>query len=194
MRFSLRTLMLLFPALIVSYGLAYGCVRVELRNSCSLQTWHNQLNMMSIDYEMAQETKQTISVTKANQWFQGRLKAYNTSNWWLVTREDNWGNPIRCVALDEQNQPLPNVDSTMRYGFYSCGEDGISHSHGNDSDDLNTWNSTNDYYVAWTKQWCRECYQRQALWLTPWYFGGILFFWWLNHFVRRQKFADVSRD
>ena len=44
---------------------------------------------------------------------------------------DSWGNPYRCTMAKE--------GETTRLGVYSTGEDGISRSHGNDPDDLNSW-------------------------------------------------------
>ncbi len=58
MRFSLRTLLLFFPALIVSYGLAYGCViqteKMQRRTGGSVcNDTRNDLRRMQSDAEFA---------------------------------------------------------------------------------------------------------------------------------------------
>lgn len=42
---------------------------------------------------------------------------------------DGWGNPFGYRLNPPGNE----------YGIYSCGEDGVSHSHGEDPDDVNNW-------------------------------------------------------
>ena len=47
---------------------------------------------------------------------------------------DPWGNPFRYVVS-------PSLDGG--YGVYTTGADGVSHSNGNDPDDLNSWSEDN---------------------------------------------------
>ena len=54
------------------------------------------------------------------------------------------------ALIDPWGTPYGYRDPTERIkaGIYSCGEDKISLSFGNDADDLNSWNSTDTYYKA----------------------------------------------
>lgn len=59
---------------------------------------------------------------------------------------DAWGNKLVYVL---------NADWPEGFGIYSCGQDGVTSSNGNDRDDLNTWNTQapwNDYHRIQTER------------------------------------------
>jgi type II secretion system protein G len=65
----------------------------------------------------------------------------------LVTRPPglaNWRQAIMKIDPDPWGRPyqyvVPSPNGVGPFGIYSFGEDGISHSGGNDRDDVNTWN------------------------------------------------------
>ena len=45
---------------------------------------------------------------------------------------DGWNRPLRAIAVTDP-------EGGLRLNFYSVGPDGISHSKGNDPDDINSW-------------------------------------------------------
>jgi hypothetical protein len=189
MTFSLRTLLLLFPALIVSYGLAYAWDGLGFR--CVMFRWHGQRSQVRMLAEM-HPPNIIISVTNANLWLQQKLPAthphYRLYRSWLYEQQDCWGQPLVCVALNERDEPVPELDLTTRCGIYSLGNDGVSHSHGNDPDDLNSWNSTDDYYHDLSRRTLAEWRQAEALATTPWFFGAVLCCWGIHRWVQKTRF------
>jgi type II secretion system protein G len=81
----------------------------------------------------------------------------------LVHRPPDWPEHVpwtpfietECVPKDGWNNAFVYlVDPGLAEGFgiYSCGRDGVSSSHGNDRDDLNTWSRRRawfSYYEHW---------------------------------------------
>ncbi len=199
MRFSLRTLLLMFPALIVSYALAYGWVGTERYWGWHHPPWLNQIQPMKFAQEDIQKAGNPIFISEFNRWFQGKpiqrrsLQSFLQNYFYEPT--DGWGNAFVCVALVEGNVPDPSIEKSSRDGFYSRGEDGVSKSNGNDPDDLNSWNSTTEYYQQLTSKRHQEHLRIQALWRTPWTFSFVLILWavkrWLaGEPVDQQKSID----
>ena len=77
---------------------------------------------------------------------------------------DIWGNPYHIVHEQRDGAPFPFV------GIYSCGQDGVSHTTGNDPDDLNTWgqDGTSHYRPI-----IRGEHARRRFWLTAMIFAAI---------------------
>ncbi len=160
MTFSLRTLLLMFPALIVSYY----CSWVYLRHS--KEQW--------IDLQI--ETEMLASLQKETAWMKANRESANQSFpiavlnenledvnfYWsqpidrikmgMLWPRDSWGQPFKAVALDERGEPAPNVKESMVIGYYSVGQDGKSDSYGNDPDDLNSWRPSTEYYLEQAKR------------------------------------------
>jgi type II secretion system protein G len=67
---------------------------------------------------------------------------------------DGWGNKLRYVLDPELAEG---------FGIYSCGQDGVSASNGNDDDDLNTWNGRRHWLAYYHDQMRKENRRRSAI-------------------------------
>lgn len=189
MRFSLRTLLLMFPALIVSYALAYGCAsRMQTRHTVGPTVWSESRKSLNLIQSNSFHSQAAFGASNAshaqlvNKWFRGEINQLpqNLKRIGLETldRQDIWGKPFCCVLLQDESPYNPG--SLIRYlGFYSCGEDGLSQSAGNDPDDLNSWNRmSGDIYFQRQLEKERKRVYWEALWLLP-FTGGFLIACWL---------------
>jgi hypothetical protein len=136
MRFSLRTLLLHFTMFAVVYGVSLHVEKGRLEKE-------SRPNIAKVLYQLDRENV----YTKARQRFAQRY-GYASVNFLnkTVSARDLWGNRFVAVALDENDVPLSEIDETTRVGYYSRGQDGKSVSHGNDPDDLNSWQPTPEFY------------------------------------------------
>ncbi len=202
MRFSLRTLMLLFPALIVSYGLAYGCaLATQTRHTLSPSYWSEcKRDLLITQFNSCEQTGRgganATRVDNINRWFRNELSQLPPSYRHLelgsrLERIDRWGNPYRCVLIEQENVCAPEFPTQM-LGFYSCGEDGISHTKGNDPDDLNSWNRiSGELYEERESFRERTKIYWEALCLLPLPAGAILAFWlFLKHLFQVPNTKD----
>jgi hypothetical protein len=85
-----------------------------------------------------------FTVDEINDWLAGTSpNLEKVSAEWGPPRpeHDSWGRPLRCKQISgtyKNGRPM--------LGVYSLGEDGVSKSLGEDSDDINHWNGNLDYY------------------------------------------------
>jgi hypothetical protein len=159
MRFSLRTLLLLFPALIVSYGLARCCVYyfAEQYNSTPAPIWcQYQRALWEAQHDSAHSQSAIGSFSDAttnliNSWTAGQISNLpadlKIQAFEKIGRLDLWGRPLQCRLFEYDNPCAPGM-KIQSLGFYSCGEDGISDSKGNDPDDLSSWNRMSGNYYS----------------------------------------------
>ncbi len=62
--------------------------------------------------------------------------------------------------------------------FYSCGQDGISNSDGNDEDDINSWSDQSfEFYAAEYRRHEAQRLSFEALFYFPWTLGAIVASW-----------------
>ncbi len=105
---------------------------------------------------------------------------------------DFWGNPYRCVLRESTVPDDPANSAVARLHFYSCGQDGISRSDGNDEDDINSWDDhSQPFYTAESRRQEAERLAFEALCYAPW-FLGLLIAAWL--FVRSLGKPVLPRD
>jgi hypothetical protein len=186
MRFSLRTLLLLFPALIVSYGLAWLITMglVEHPRLPKPVGWSS--HDYNILYGYMEQPVQLVNGAqfdwrKLNDYFAGKLPASDSEYSWHSLRyprtTDIQGNHYFCVPLNAEYSPGPDLSKPRCFGFYSVGQDGLSASCGEDPDDTNSWHFEKpSFWQAWNakKSWH---FRRVALWLTPLTFYAVYRFW-----------------
>lgn len=87
----------------------------------------------------------------------------------LESTKDPWGNPYRFAERDETG--IHQIDSTFH--AYSTGEDGVSHSSGSDSDDINSWDpQSHARNISRLNQQSRTIRYSHTIWLTPLVYGG----------------------
>jgi hypothetical protein len=175
MRFSLRTLLLFFPTLIVSYGIALTIVmgfidkprfpypagwdRYEYNHLCHYMLKSNRENVTPLVWR------------KLNSYFVGSLSPSDPDYVRFSTdypnQADERGYPYGCLPLNESFEPDENQVTPKWFGFYSVGADGISRTQGNDPDDINTWHYEQPAArLAWEEQKSWH-YRKPAIWLTP---------------------------
>lgn len=186
MRFSLRTLMLFFPAIVIAWMLS------AFLNSFDQQfqhpKWiHERTKLTSLHAATIciwVETGRPVEVAKINDWFAGKI-AYTDPNYRELAHvlapyqmNDLYQQPYRCVALDENQQPLPQVERSARVGIYSLGEDGRSVTGGSDPDDLNSWELIHQHHF--------DKLRNQRLWEVAMWFP---FVFSLVLFVGRRLFG-----
>jgi hypothetical protein len=139
MRFSLATLLLIFPAFCIAYLVSrvwyagYPTYDFEIARK---DIHRHYLTIAVADQGDRLFTRQLLSVDDLNKWFAGKLDRRHP----LVERlgvppdYDPWASPYRCV----RDVTLPNGE-TVKLGVYSSGSDRVSRTGGHDSDDLNSW-------------------------------------------------------
>jgi hypothetical protein len=181
MRFSLRTLLLLFPVIaLLAYGLACGIAFVQVvpeRPGSTVDRILMEAHALCFNQAQASAGVQT-DVTTLELWLQQRLPAnhpdarlYNSN---LLLFADNWGRSLHCVALSPAGEPLPDVTLTNTIGLYSLGRDGQSLTHGMDADDVNSWSTTSEQTQAMGLAWVYERMRDQAGYYVPWTLGVLL--------------------
>jgi hypothetical protein len=186
MRFSLRTLLLFFPALIIAYGVAW-LVAVGIVDQPRLP---KPAGWSSYDYNLLYDYMERgvqlvgggpFDWRKLNDYFAGKLPASDPDYSWHSLRHprttDIHGNHYFCIPLNAEYSPDPALTKPRCFGFYSVGQDGLSASYGEDSDDTNSWHFEKpSFWRAWDleKSWH---YRRVALWLTPLTFFAVYRLW-----------------
>jgi hypothetical protein len=195
MTFSLRTLLLLFPALIVAYALAYAwLVQAGIGSGAESQPMHDsqrellcilrkfvEFNFIPYRHASLQKHFDAYLSGKTESIPQDVLKSIAI---YCFLEKDPWGNPYRCVLVDDQLH------------FYSNGQDGISRSAGNDPDDLNYWNTLSNKFYG--EQVAAEGKRKQAivaLYFLPVTFGLVVGSWLLaRRFVAKRSCRPAGAD
>jgi hypothetical protein len=176
MTFSLRTLMLLFPALIVSYALAQGCWPGVVSSSGGRPIWSRENLQLRHFQRIAEEILPPASllplVPTIDGYFQRKatipptLDAAWDAHFGKSLLLDSWGQPYRCVERDNRVQ------------FYSCGQDGITQSAGNDPDDLNSWDEhAAEFYINQFRESELRKKRLESLGFMPLTLAFVVWFW-----------------
>ena len=162
MRFSLRRLMLLFPAWVIAYFLAPHTTIQEVRYS-----WRHDAAATAIRFIRIHAENETYDEPGLP------LEQIDFKHFWqeMGGNRDPWDNPYQIVEHEKPNNEYPhNIHA------FSFGEDGISRSFGNDADDINSWNyCRTKYYGPQIQAYFRRQALWRTLWLTPLVFLAMLF-------------------
>ena len=173
MRFSLRTLLLMFPALAVLYGASYYVSGNIYWHTYAHGVDEREERKIGRLHEFVNLPNSTISPTKNGVyvWLSQALPTAETSANIHARLEymevvDGWNSAYRCVKLDAENKPTDENEFHV-IGIYSVGEDGLSVTQGNDADDLNSWAFDRAYYQK--RRYERDLWEQRinALWLMP---------------------------
>jgi hypothetical protein len=82
----------------------------------------------------------------------------------LRSMTDPWGKPYRFIDLDRQ----PDLGTDSRFHAYSTGEDGVTHSFGNDPDDINSWDPrSHSKNISRLNEQSRTAMYLRSIWFTP---------------------------
>jgi hypothetical protein len=147
MRFSLRTLMLMFPAFLIAWFLA--AMYYQVTRGMIHPKWIREVtklnSMHSAGIGLWVQTGRPLDVEKINAWLAGKI-AYSDPDFRELAgvlapygMNDLHDQPYRCVALDQTKMPSPEANTGKHVGFYSVGKDGKSATYGHDPDDFNSW-------------------------------------------------------
>ena len=152
LRFTLLQLCLICPAFAIAWWVASG--PHGLRESCKSTIAVNDVRRI----RRAIEFDETIRIPITRESLSSKFGS----------QRDPWGNAFQFVQL------VSGADSTSGDPFYvySCGEDGISASHGSDVDDTNSWNFDYDKHYgprnrASYRRRCNEMTMKKTLWVFP---------------------------
>ena len=176
MRISLRNLLLIFPAFFISVFLAPF---LELP-VCILYRW--QMTLMGaqrlqqhLDWELSVHCDEELWMEAINNSLAGKPVHDDRFKWVYYgdpPEFDSWRNPYRCVYLGNEN-------GRNKLGVYSTGADGVSTSHGNDPDDLNSWDPKSGLLYRRQIDHARRLrYAVEGALLTPFTYAGILAIGW----------------
>jgi len=132
------------------------------------------------------EDETHVSVDAIDDWLAGDLSPAHPLAEELgeSPHKDPWKNPYRCIQFVHTYHGEPRT-----LGVYSMGRDGVSKTDGNDTDDLNSWNSESiQWYIDdWKTRRLWEDLMKAAL-LTPIvYFGVIGISWILSLPLKRCR-------
>jgi hypothetical protein len=227
MRFSLRSLLLVFPLLLALYGVSYqlsetvhwgtynhGAERLEKSNlyaRSEILGRRPKNGANSTEFQVFQQSfdfaKQTTArggqmdvddLNAAVQELPSKDPIYRMKLDHAVhPRRDLWGNYFQWIALDENDRPLPGVQLANDIGLYSTGPDGLSTSWGNDSDDYNSWNTTEEQYEALFDQGLSRQVRQRTLQTMPAMFVFLFaaaFIYWNRDKHRSKPRSYYPRD
>jgi len=172
MRFSLRTLLLLFALVAIACSLSYFYARSQVLGWRELEQPGFEDFRRVAEYVEAKHPH-PLDVSRLNGIFQGLSSfpfAQLEFEWclFLLRRDrDPWGKAYHWVALDQNNQPLPHVPSADKAGIYSTGPDGTSSSYGNDPDNINSWNTTEAEFITLMERGTTHQIRRRTLQTMP---------------------------
>lgn len=144
MRFSLRTLFLLFPVFLICYGISFALAYWLFEPANAAYDPGAGLHSMLLEgYLFRTNDLPEIDVTKLNLWLNDNLSQndshYSLYNDFFRAKRDPWGRVFHAVNLTADLVPTPQLLNPEWIGIYSLGPDGISTSHGNDPDDVSPW-------------------------------------------------------
>jgi hypothetical protein len=119
-----------------------------------------------------------VSADAVNDWLAGKLPSDHplAKEMGESPHKDPWENLYRCIRF------VHSDDGEARtLGVYSMGRDGVSETDGNDTDDLNSWNSeSHQWYIHDIKtQRLREGLTKAVL-LTPIVYFVVVGIGWLG--------------
>ena len=186
MRFNLKRLLLVFPAIFLGILLAddIGAQRDVLG-------WRRVRNELALLQERLQEIaaehpKEELSAEKINRWIDDSPPIDDDAVMWTTFKlrpaKDPWGHFYRC-------NELPAEAGLARFGFYSSGSDGETTSRGNDADDLNTWDDSKyQLYKERENRSQRTGNALVGLCFAPFIYLGLLAIWPLTKFL----LADIG--
>ncbi len=173
MRFSLRTLMLMFTLFAVAYVIAWMYLRSEFEQRIDLATYIQDLKSLKVhaawmkfgrDTENKPFPLSIINESLADSdFYYGQQLRPRAAERGLLFRRDQWGRPFVAVALNEIGDPCPEILESKVIGYYSFGQDGKSETFGNDPDDLNSWRPSTEFYLQQAKQQASDRARKEAL-------------------------------
>lgn len=173
MRFTLKQLLLIFPAYVVTF-VVYWFLWVGVSHP-------NDIGRVQDALRTTRYSKQFIDDAEKDR---GRQFPDDAIAGWLAgendlaglspfqdlaeCRVDPWGHSYRFVRR------LSDAAGGS-IGVYSVGEDGVSLTEGNDSDDVNSWNpASRSYYFDRAAQQQRQEAAVTAIFFTPLVWAGML--------------------
>jgi len=127
-----------------------------------------------------------VSVDAINDWLAGELSPAHPLAGELEEspRKDPWQNAYRCIQFGHAYHGEPRT-----LGVYSMGRDGVSKTNGNDTDDLNSWNSDSiQWYIRDIDTRRRWEDLMKAVLMTPLVYFSVLGIGWIIRapFKRRR--------
>ncbi len=97
---------------------------------------------------------------------------------------DNWGNEFVYVS---------DVNLPSGFGIYSCGQDGVTSSRGNDPDDFNTWNVHSPTATCYQNQERRSWIRAMLVYLLI--LAGVVLALWemsrIDAYLNRRRAVDA---
>ena len=151
MKFTTRQLLLFPVVLIINAGLVGAFTFPALRSF----NWQHEVNSVRNAQDWIESAVRHCSLANeivtdqtVNDWASQQLAPNHPAADRLMDppRPDAWGNPYRI-------QPRKTFDEKPR--VYSSGEDGLSNSNGNDSDDIRSWDEKRGAWYR-RRQFTRE--------------------------------------
>jgi hypothetical protein len=149
MRFSLRTLLFLFPAFLICYGISFALAYWLFEPVNAAKDIGSGVHSMLLEgYIFRSSDLPEIDAAKLNLWFNDKLPIsdpnYSLYNDFFRAKRDPWGRVFLAVSLSADFDPQSQLEEPVWVAVYSLGKDGISKTHGNDPDDISPWRAYND--------------------------------------------------
>ena len=157
------------------YNFGWPTIANETRSMAS--------SLQLMDEHAEHRGKTPPSVEYVNQYLAGGEDPHDVL--WILSRpRDMWGNPYRF----RRDISLPG-GTTIDFGIYSVGEDGVSASAGDDPDDLNSWNDACwEYYMQRDRIRLLRMHCVRGI---PWALGlGVIFY--LFAYCRQSRRAEPT--
>lgn len=170
MRFSIRQLLLLVPLFLFNTYLIAFLTFPPLRTFRYMHEVNSVMHAqdcVDMSLMVCSSKNADVSDTTINEWLAHRLPMTHSAADLLSDppRMDSWGNPYRVQSCE-------SVTNGVR--VYSTGQDGVSHTDGNDPDDIRSWEKDRGVrYRTWQNR--REsgfCMILSAL-VTPFVLWGL---------------------
>ncbi len=144
MRFSLRTLLLLFPAFLICYGISFAIAYLLFEPVNAAHDVGAGVHSLLLErYIIRSSDLPEIDAAKLNLWFNDKLPYsdpnYSLYNDFFRAKRDPWGRVFQAVTLTADFDPQPQLANPVWIAVYSLGKDGTSKTHGNDPDDISPW-------------------------------------------------------
>jgi hypothetical protein len=195
---TLRRLLLIFPAYLLGILLAGWWASYSTRGEHPHYIFAlNHLRSIHGDVLYFEERygTGTVSVDAINAWL--AKKPLNDPRARQALRDDSveldpWGNPYHC------GRDMELVDGrVIPIGIYSLGEDGLSQTQGNDSDDINSWDeNAGAYYRTKIRESNRKQYAIEGLLIAPFTYVALLAVGFalrrmFRHIFSMPRFGDI---
>lgn len=113
-----------------------SCV-ARSRETSDHSAWRakKQVDVLEVDFTQMG----SLTAKEVQAWLDGERKSIDGLPLLVYPGRDPWGNTYKCVQRTNGSQ--------SRFEFYSEGNDRKSNSHGDDNDDIASWNRVPEYYM-----------------------------------------------